>query len=489
MNPAVPLISHRHLSPLSRMQLTFAAAVAIALTTACGSSGSMSPALKGNTSVTVLLSSTANDQLSQFTVTFNSITLTSQSGKTISLFAASQTPEFIHLNGTAEPLVTVGVPQDVYTSATATIQYSAFTCVSLSPGELQTSEFGLNSTPSATLKLPSPITVTGTAMGLSLALQVSQSATFSNCELEGATYSITPTFNVTPVAISSQPTNVENGKLSGIDGQISSVSTTGNSFSFVTADGITLSINANGNTAYQGSVNDFSALLAGMPVDVDAAIQPDGSLLATRVAVQDTDTTSLSSLSGPLLSVFEFDPVLFMFGREEQGYLFPGTIFGGQNLSFGNAVFQTSGQLTNLQNLPFVPSFDAGNMFAGQNVHITSHATTLSPDPTYYPATTVTLIPQTINGKVSEVSNSGSFAIYTVTLAPYDLIPALAVQPGQTTLLTDPSNVVVYVDSSTQLLNSTALAVGSILHFNGLLFNDNGILRMDCGQVNDGVAQ
>ena len=29
-----------------------------------------------------------------------------------------------------------------------------------------------------------------------------------------------------------------------------------------------------------------------------------------------------------------------------------------------------------------------------------------------------------------------------VTLAAYDLIPALAVQPGQTTVLTNPSNVV-----------------------------------------------
>lgn len=27
------------------------------------------------------------------------------------------------------------------------------------------------------------------------------------------------------------------------------------------------------------------------------------------------------------------------------------------------------------------------------------------------------------------------------------------------------------------------------LRFQGLLFDDNGTLRMDCGQVNDGVAQ
>ncbi len=86
------------------------------------------------------------------------------------------------------------------------------------------------------------------------------------------------------------------------------------------------------------------------------------------------------------------------------------------------------------------------------------------------------------------LSSDSGFTTYDVTLAAYDLIPTLAVQPGQTTILTNPSNVVVYVDSNTQRLNTQPLAVGSIVRFDGMLFNDNGTLRMDCGQVNDGVA-
>jgi len=50
--------------------LSVALAVIVALvimaTTGCGSGGSSSPKLSGNTSVTVLLSSTANDELSAF---------------------------------------------------------------------------------------------------------------------------------------------------------------------------------------------------------------------------------------------------------------------------------------------------------------------------------------------------------------------------------------------------------------------------------------
>jgi hypothetical protein len=127
-------------------------------------------------------------------------------------------------------------------------------------------------------------------------------------------------------------------------------------------------------------------------------------------------------------------------------------------------------------------------MVAGQNVYLSSPALTDTSNP-YTELEDITLIPQTINGTVGGSSASGSFTDYSVSLAPYDLFPNLAVQPGQTTLLSNPSQVEVYVDANTQLLNTQALAPGSTLRFYGLVFNDNGTLRMDCAQVNDGVAE
>ncbi len=126
-------------------------------------------------------------------------------------------------------------------------------------------------------------------------------------------------------------------------------------------------------------------------------------------------------------------------------------------------------------------------MVAGQNVEITLHGSASSGEST--PAATVTPLPQTINGAVSAVGSEGGFATYTVALAPYDLFPALAVKPGQTTLLKNPNTVVVYADSNTQMLNTDPVAVGSVERFYGLVFNDNGTLRMDCAQVEDGVAE
>lgn len=130
---------------------------------------------------------------------------------------------------------------------------------------------------------------------------------------------------------------------------------------------------------------------------------------------------------------------------------------------------------------------NAATIFAGQNVSVSAHALTFAAGPTYFPATTITLMPQTINGTITAVGSEGSFTTYS--LAAYDLISALAVQPGQTTATTNPSSVVVYVDGNTQQLNTKQLAVGNVFRFNGLLFNDSGTLRLDCAQINDGVPE
>lgn len=494
---------HLPLSRVSVLILAFALALATAFTTGCGSGGSggsiaFNP--PASSSVTVLLSSTVNDQLTKVFISFSSITMTSQSGKTVDLYNAIPTNgvysggyEFIHLNGIVEPLVTVSVPQGVYTSATATIAPGSYmSCVAFdavpSPGALAVYSNTPLSQAEVTVNLPTPITVTGTAMGISLAMLLPSSA-LSACTNYAGAPSLTPTFNLTPVAISSQPTNGENGAESNLDGQISSVKTADSSFTLVLADGQTLSVNPNTSTVYQG-INGFSALTAGTFVDMDAAIQSDGSQLATRIAVEDTDTTNLSVAIGPVLAVLAANPVVDDFGRQEQGYL---TTFGQAALlmhyDYGNAAFQVSGQFTSLQDLPFPARFDAGSIFGAQNVYITTHALTIGAGPTYIPATTITLMPQTINGTVVGVSTSGIFQIYNVALASYDLPPILASQPGLSYILNNPSTVEVYVDSNTQLLNQQPLAPGSIFRFNGLLFNDGGTIRMDCGQVNDGVTE
>ncbi len=489
----------RKFSALRFLSLSLILAV-VSIIAGCGSgrmSGSSAPQFSGNTSVTVMLTSTANDQLAEFDLGFQSITLTSQSGKTVSLLSAPASgrllgAEFMHINGTAEPLVTGSIPQDIYTSATINLGGALMVCVALGPvdGEESLSQAFYNVLPQpsiATVNFATPITVTGSSMVLSLDLLVVQSATLGDClNVDGFSgFSITPTFNLTPLTLSSSPTNSSNGKVTGLDGQITAIGSGGNSLTISVPDvdgARPLAVASNSGTVYQG-VSNFSALAVGTFLDMDGAIQSDGSLLATRIAVE--DPTAADVVRGPLLEVTPSVSVFTMHAREQQGTDIPGYIAGFGDFNFTSATFAISGQLTNLGTLPFVPSFNASNMVPGQEAYISAASI---PDSGYPVAATMTLMPQTINGAVSASSSSGSFTIYTVSLASYDLFPMLAVQPGQTTVENNPSEVEVYVDKNTQLLNSQPLASGSNFRFYGLVFNDNGTLRMDCAQVNDGVA-
>ncbi len=495
--------------PRGRRHRAFWAPLAALIAIATAGCGGVATQLQSTSpTVTILAASTGNDRPFQFSLTINALTLTSQSGHTVSLLTAPLYLEFMHLNGTPEPLATVSVPEDTYTTAAVSLDTADFTCATTGPsGVLATDNFLYNPVPAAdvVVNLPSPIRIAGGSIILTLNLLVSQSESYASCYDAGGTepFSITPTFSVSATPVSGSPTNPGNGRLTGLEGIIASAGGATNSFLVNSADGSNyegggssgLSYAANGpswqiafnaSTVFQGIAGP-SQLVAGLAVDVDAAVQPDGSLLATRIAVYDTYPTETSLWVVPAL--FEYDPLgtVMLTGEKEQ----LGPVQGGDGapIDFGNSLFGISRQLNNLESLPFQPSFTGANMVAGQNIEPTFHESSYG-DSTGGPSpSTVTLLPQTVNGTVSAIGSEGGFTIYTVTLASYDLFPALAVQSGQTTLLTDPATVTVYADSNTQMLNTTPIAVGSVERFYGLVFNDSGTLRMDCAQINNGVAE
>jgi hypothetical protein len=329
--------------------------------------------------VTVLLASTGNDQVTRFEVEFQTLTLTSQSGNTVTLSSSQQPSEFMHLNGGIEPLTTVNVPQDVYSSATATLRAN-FVCIGQVPGGgLGIANYSIIDQ-APTVNLASPITVTGSRMALLLNMQVSSSAVFPTCwttpSFQG--FSMTPTFDLTPFALSASPMDSGNGEVRGLDAEVASVGMTGSSLTLTIAGGPfgtrTLSASSNDQTVFQG-ISGAPALSPGMFLNVDGAIQSDGSLLATRIAVE--DPSAINEFSGPVMFVDTIVPILTQYGHTELGPLL--TINGQSGyyvdtpyFDFSSAAFHVSVQLANLQNLPFVPSFTASNMVAGQNVDIST---------------------------------------------------------------------------------------------------------------------
>lgn len=450
--------------------------------------------------MTLVASSAANDQLVRFGLTLNSLMLTNKAGTSVPVVSTPQQVEFIHLNGNAEPLLTVSVPQDVYTSATVIVGGASFTCAALNPSDSSdtTATYAYGATPNnqVTVQLPEPLTVDGDTMALSLEMLVSQSASFpSTCYYNGiALYSITPTFNLTAMTLAALPANATSGKLTALEGLVASAGTTPGSFTVAAADGTPLGttmsttwrVSTDTSTAYQG-IGNAAGLTAGMAVDLDGTLQTDGSVLATRIAVPDADTTNLVVNRGPLMQVASSVPLLLQVDQEAEGS--QQFVDGWPDYNFSNAAFATWGGLSNVASLPFTPSFAAANMVPGQMVAVTSHVTAVAPYPALVPAAVMTLMPQTINGTVQAVATAGAFTTYTVELSSYDIFPQFAVQGGQTTLLNNSLQVVVYADQNTQMVNVGAIAAGSAVRFTGVIFNDNGTLRMDCTQVAEGVAE
>jgi hypothetical protein len=164
---------------------------------------------------------------------------------------------------------------------------------------------------------------------------------------------------------------------------------------------------------------------------------------------------------------------------------------GAFRYQFGsNTTFSISGEFNNLQNLPFTPTFSGAVMFPGQNDSV--YYSSFSGYAPSTAATAVTLMPQTINGTVIAVSNNNGFAVYTVQLAPYDLIPVVQAIPSPIfpfTLLNNPSTVVVYADTNAQMLTSGPIGVGGVFRFRGLIFFNSGTASMDASEILDGVPE
>lgn len=457
-----------------------------------GSSHPVNPPVPGaSTNVVVLLTSTANDKLVQFGVQINSVSLRDSAGNMVTLFndpsrtGISGITEFMRLNGASQPLVTSSVPQGTYTSATVKVSSCGFGTVTIAAGGMVDSFFGQGlcsqGTGNTMVNLPSPIVISGPAMALTFDLQVSQSYTLA----AGNIYTISPVFKVTPVFISPNPTNDGNGKVTGLNAKVISVDTSANSFVAQTADRTSLTLSSNSGTVYQGLAG-LANLSPGTVVNLDSAIQLNGSLLATRVEAQSATalTTDIGLGFAPASPAGSFGAVtLECFHR-------PGSDQACYSAfqAVSSTVFHVSGQSGNLEKLPFAPNFSGTSFVLGQNVLIdTNDLDGMGGMIT----TDITLEEQTVNGTVTAVTSTGGFSIYTVTLAPYHIIPTVQQLPflAPFAVIASPATITIYADANTQLLQSGSVTPGSVLRFRGLVFSDNGTLRMDCAKILDGVAQ
>ena len=237
-----------------------------------------------NVQVPLLITSDAAlGSLLAFEMKLDSVTLTGSCGNTVALLDQPLTVEWTHVNGSSEPLLIATIPADTYTAATVTYENPNIAYLWPTKTDFVSNEVTTGMV-SGQVKFASPITIGTSASSILLDTLLTQPIAINS-----KTDTVSPAFQITQQQVAANPTIDTNGK-SGLRGLAASVSSTtaGAPLDEVTVlnqAGVSLSIAANSSTQYQG-VTGLAGLPAGTPVDLDVATQPDGSLLATRVQVE-----------------------------------------------------------------------------------------------------------------------------------------------------------------------------------------------------------
>jgi Domain of unknown function (DUF5666) len=464
------------LNPSTKLSTTVFSVCAIGITLAgCGSgtqriisppSSCQSGTPKTNVQIPVLIASDAAlGPLLAFETNLNSVTLTDSCGNKVMLLPKNPiNVEWSHVNGTSEPLLIATVPEATYTSAQLTYSNPAIEYIYPQANNFVSSAVVSDAT-TAHVDFPDPIVVDGNGTAIVLDALLAQPIV-----IDGNLDKVSPAFRITGVNVIANPVNDNNGK-ENLRGLVSSVSS--GQFTMGNSAGIPLIININANTNFQG-ISGLSTLPVHQPADVDVTIQKDGSLLATRIEAEIVAPNAWAGLKvGPYTqSAFEeIAPRLW----EESGD--PSHVYNNPPFAYEfnqNTRYSITGESIDLSDLPFTPRFaSAGDTALGQGIAV-GWGSLASPTQ----AATITLIPRTVSGTVTSISNKGTYMVYELALASNDFL----------TVLNGTSTITAYTNNGTQAENLSPITAGSPVNFHGLLFNDNGILRLVCDQVRLQIA-
>ncbi|MGA1982180.1 MAG: DUF5666 domain-containing protein [Acidobacteriaceae bacterium] len=461
--------------------LALASSLALAAGLLSSCSNSVSPNSTTNVNaqtatVPVLITDAPSDQLAAFTLTLNSIILTDTKGNTASILSTPTTVEICHLNGVQAPLVTASIPEDTYT--TATIAFSSPQITYINSAGQAVSVTPTMTTSSFTFTFPAPgFTVNNTSTSLLVDLLAGPSVNIS-----GTTVTVTPTFSLKPVPpATAAPPAGQNG--TGMQQMATVVSVSGTSVTLEPGSGPNFTVTTNSSTVLQG-FTALSALTSGELVQVDFIVESGGILLATRIQLAPPPPTGqppINLLSGPVTSVASgsFKMVLM------QG-LGPAIPVSATAVSIftvdtnSSTVWAITPQFISLTGLPFTPSFTAANLSPGQSVGVVASSITGNTAT----AANVYLIPETVGGTVTKIATSGSYTAYTLTLNSGSAFTSLS---GASTITVYTSTATAGPVATASGAAPPAIAVGSDVRFNGLIFNlGSGTFAMVAGVCPDG---
>lgn len=417
-----------------------------------------------------------SDWMLAFSMNISSMSLNGSNG-TVSVVPASMSMEMMHLMGTMQPIAMVSAPQGTYTGASITI--GSVNVTYMDPNTFLPVQATIAGPIMGNVTFSSPITVGSTPMAMGFDLDLASSVTMGSSGI----LSMNPVFHVTSgMQGSGNPLDPSDGGIQEMMGMVSSVS--GSSFSMSSmqaAQNFTFATNS--STVFDGTT--MSAMGSGMLLLVDASLQSDGTLMATRVQSM---MGSGGMMGGGMITAVTGQPAtsLTMVMQNGVGSGMMSSMFAdGATVDLtGVSAYDIDDDTVDMSGLPFVPVFDSGHIYAGQSVMPISSSGMMSSGGMgggmgggmmggttmagTINATKVELEPQGLSGTVATPLASGAQNSFTLTLPT----------PCAFTSLTGATSVTVYQQAKTVISTGSSIAAGATVHVNGLLFLDGGQWKM-----------
>lgn len=430
------------------------ASAMVALVLGCGGSNAVTPGAVSHTQVRI--GDAPVDKILAFEITINSIALKDTNGKTVTMLSSPTQVELTHLAGTFEPMVLDDVPQGTYTQATVTVSAPDMTYIDPATGQIVEQHPVLASS-TAVINL-NGVSIGSGESSVNFDFNLANSLTFDASN--NAT--VTPVFTVSSVIVPPSNEDTDSGQIEDVEGVVASVNVNGSSITITPEESAqNLTFTTNSNTAFDGA-STLGNILNGEVVQIDALTQPDGSLLATKIEIEDAQTNGLEA-EGLVTSVTGNPATSFTTLVEDEASAAVSKPVLGTQLAVmvsSSTAYKFNSDHIDMSNLPFNPTFNGSTIAKAQRVEADAD----SSSNTTVIAQKVRLQQQALSGTVSNytVVAGSQQASFTLTVASDS---AFAKLTGSTTL-------VVYQQPKTVLKNILSVNNGDSVRARGLLFFD-----------------
>ena len=486
------MVTSRNKLSLNRKVLSVVAALLVLSLSfalaACGGGSSAStstptptptPTPTATTAVQVNMGDSPADWMLAFTMNITSMSLTGSNGSA-TVVSSSVPMEMMHLMGVMQPLAMIKAPQGTYTGASVTV--GSATVMYMDPTTKQPVQKTISGPMTATVTFSTPVTVGSIPMAMGFDLDLANSVTADT----SGNLTMTPMFHVTSgMQGSGNPADFANGGIQQMMGSVSS--TSGSSFTMSSMQAAqSFTFMTNSSTVFSGT--SMSAMGSGMIVIIDATLQSDGSLMASKVQSM---MSSGGVMGGGIMTAVTGTPptslTMVMQNGTGAGMMSSAFAAGVTVNMNGSTTYQIDQDGVDMSGLPFTPVFDVNHIYPGQSVMPISSSTMAgggmgggmmggSSMAGTITATEVELEMQGLNGTTSTAVSSGSTTSFTLTL------PA----GSAFNTLTGATKVTVFQQTATTVGGTSPIASGATVHAFGLLFYDAGQWKMVAARITAG---